>query len=320
MRDGARWLGDALRSALAECGPDDEVIVVDDGSRDQPERVVPNDPRLRLLVQAPLGIVAALERGRAACTAPFIARLDADDVALPGRIGTQLAAFEADPGLVAVGGQARIQRDDGPVPEGMLTYVAWVNGLDELEPQLLVESPLFHPAVTFRASAVAAVGGYRPGDLPEDYDLWLRLVAAGGRIANVPREVVLLRDRSDRLTRTDPRYRAEAFRAVKMDWLAARLAPSGRALRIAVWGAGKAARPWLRWVRQSGHDLCMVVDPFQRGERQGLPIRAPEALASAPLDLVLVAVGSRGARALIREALAGLRPDLVEGAGWWAVA
>ena len=179
VRDGARWLGDALRSALAECGPDDEVIVVDDGSRDQPERVVPTDPRLRLLVQAPLGIVAALELGRAACSAPFIARLDADDVALPGRIETQLAAFEADPGLVAVGGQARIQRDDGPVPEGMLTYVAWVNGLSALEPQLLVESPLFHPAVTFRASAVAAVGGYRPGDLPEDYDLWLRLPGRG---------------------------------------------------------------------------------------------------------------------------------------------
>ena len=64
----------------------------------------------------------------------------------------------------------------------------------------------------------------------------------------------------------------------------------------------------------------MVVDPFQGGERQGLPIRAPEALTNAPLDLVLVAVGSRGARALIREALAGLRPDLVEGVGWWAVA
>ena len=318
MRDGRRWLGEALDSALAECGPDDEVIVVDDGSRDQPEQVIPRDPRVRLLVQPPLGIVPALERGRAACRAPFIARLDADDVALPGRIEAQLAAFAADPALVAIGGRARVRREDGPVPQGMAEYVAWINGLVEPARELLVESPLFHPAVTFSADAVAAVGGYRDGDLPEDYDLWLRLVAAGGRIANAPRDVVLLRDRADRLTRTDPRYRPDAFRAVKMQWLAARL--GGRALRVGVWGAGKAARPWLRWVRDAGHALQLVVDPFQSGERQGQPIRPPEALRDAALDLLLVAVGSRGARALIRDAITALRPDWREGERWWAVA
>lgn len=294
------------------------MVIVDDGSGDRPAEVLPPDPRIRLLHQPPLGIVAALERGRAACRGAFIARLDCDDVALPGRIEAQIACFEQDPRLVAVGGRARIQRDDGPVPEGMRTYVDWVNQLEQPERELLVESPLFHPAVTFRAEAVAAVGGYRDGDLPEDYDLWLRLVAAGGRIANPPVHVVLLRDRSDRLTRTDPRYRIEAFRAVKMAWLRERLGPGRR--RIGVWGAGRTARPWLRWPAEVGHELSLVVDPFQTGARQGLPIQGPEALVGAPVDLLLVAVGSRGARALIREELGRLRPDLREGEGWWAVA
>lgn len=294
------------------------MVIVDDGSADAPEEVLPPDRRIRLLKQPPSGIVAALERGRAACRGALVARLDCDDVALPGRIAAQIAAFEANPALVAVGGRAQIRRDDGPVPEGMLAYVDWVNRLVEPEHELLVESPLFHPAVTFRADAVHAVGGYRSGDLPEDYELWLRLVAAGGRVANVPQDVVLLRDRSDRLTRTDPRYRVEAFRRVKMGWLAARLGPGAR--RVGVWGAGKAGRPWLRWAREAGHDLCMVIDPFQSGQRQGLPIQPPEALVGADLDLLLVAVGSRGARALIREELTRLRPDLREGDGWWAVA
>ncbi len=321
VRDGGRWLADAAGSALAQCGPGDELVVVDDGSREDPGPLLPADPRVRLLYQPPLGIASALERGRAACRGRYVARLDADDLALPGRLAAQVAALEADPALGAVGGRARIGRDDGPVPGGMLAYVEWVNGLRDPHPQLLVESPLFHPAVTFRASAVAAVGGYRGGDFPEDYALWLDLAAAGWRLKNLDREVVWLRDREDRLTRSDPRYRREAFRRLKMDWLA-RTRLAGAPLtprRVGVWGAGRGGRPWIRWLVARGCAV-QVFDLKHGGRRQGLPIQPAGAVEGAALDLLLVAVGARGARALIRAQLARWRPEWAEGRDWLAVA
>jgi len=311
VRDGAAWLGRAVRSALDECTDDDEVVVVDDGSRDDPAASLPPDPRIVLLRQPPLGISAALEAGRARCRGRWIARLDADDEALPGRIDAQLAAFTADPGLVAVGGRGRVQ---GEVGEGMARYIAWINGCDDPGRELLVESPLFHPATTIRADALAAVGGWRDLDGPEDYDLWLRLVAAGGRLGSVPREVVLLRDRPERLTRTDPRYRPAAFLPLKQAFLRDRLRGT-----VAVWGANKGGRPWIRWLVEEGIPVVAAYDIRAGGSRHGVSVYAREAVRDHSFDALLVAVGARGARAEIREMLTALRPDLVEGRDWWAV-
>jgi glycosyltransferase involved in cell wall biosynthesis len=318
VRNAARWLGEAVRSALAECGPGDEVLVVDDGSADDPRSVLPVDPRLRLIHQPPLGIVAAMENGRKALDTPLIARLDADDVALPGRIAAQRAVLAGDPTLAAVGGRARMRADDGEVPEGMRRYTEWVNSLDDPRVGLLVESPLFHPAVLMRAAAVDAVGGYRDGDFPEDYDLWLRFVEAGWGLGAVREEVVLLRDRPGRLTRTDPRYARRAFFPLKRDWVARVLLRERR--RVVVWGAGQEGTPWLRWLVQAGHAVPAALDIKPGTTRQGVPILSPEALQDLTFDLLIVAVGARGARDEIRERIRTMRPELVEGRDWWAVA
>ncbi len=325
VRDAAGTVGEAVASALADSGADDEVIVVDDGSADalaeEPPGgggILPADRRLRVLHAPPGGIVAALERGRRLARGAILARLDADDRALPGRLEAQRAALAADPRLAAVGGRARIRRDDGPVPEGMRRYVAELNGIRDPHPVLLAACPLFHPAVALRAAAVAAIGGYRDGDFPEDYDLWLRLAGAGWRLANLDREVVLLRDRDDRLTRRDPRYRRAAFRALKMAWVDRHLLPEPR--RVVVWGAGRNGRPWIRHLLERGHAVPAALDLAPGGTRRGVPVLPPEALRDLDFDLLLVAVGARGARAIIRERIAALRPDLVEGRDWWAVA
>jgi hypothetical protein len=200
----------------------------------------------------------------------------------------------------------------------MARYVAWVNGLSCLHRELLVESPLFHPAALMRAEAVEAVGGYREGDLPEDYDLWLRLVAAGWRLGAVAQEVVSLRDREDRLTRVDPRYRREAFEQVKRAHLKATVLATPK--RVGVWGAGRTGRRWIRWLLDEGHSVPAVVDTGPGQERSGVAIRPPEVLPGLGMDVLLVAVGVRGAREQIRAEIARLRPEWEEGRDWWAVA
>jgi glycosyltransferase involved in cell wall biosynthesis len=324
FRNAEAWIAEAVASMLADSGQNDELILVDDGSTDNSCAVLPEDPRIRLIRQGPLGIVAALETGRKAARAPYIARMDADDLSLPGRLKAQVGVLEAQPQLAAIGGRGEIHADGEAVGEGMRRYVDWVNGLDDLGQELLVESPLFHPAVCFRAAAVEAVGGYREGAIPEDYDLWLRLVSAGWKLANLPQNVVRIRDRPDRLTRSDPRYDKAAFRRVRQSFLAA--GPLSKPSRVIVWGGKKGARPWLQWLAQQGHALVAVIDSFPgpaptggHRTRGGSPLLLPEDLPGLKADLLLVAVGRRGARELIRAEIAELCPHWKEGRDWWAL-
>jgi glycosyltransferase involved in cell wall biosynthesis len=316
VRDGGAWLSEAVDSAVAQCSAGDEVIVVDDGSRDGAVDALADTPFLHRIRQAPQGIVAALERGRSAASGELIARLDADDVALPGRIDAQRTMFLAEPGLGAAGGRARIHRDGEAVPGGMQRYVAWLNELQDLHASRLVESPLFHPAVTFRASAVQEVGGYENGPFPEDYDLWLRLVAAGWELRSTDREVVVLRDRPDRLTRTDERYSLEAFREARRRHLRSVLPPC----RVVLWGAGRSGKPWVRFFLEERHDLVAVLDIGRATERQGVPVLPPDSLATLEFDRLFVAVGIPKARKEIRSLIKKLRPGLVEGEDWFALA
>lgn len=305
----APTLGEAVASALAEMAAEDELVVVDDGSASPVSPATwGHDPRVHLLRQPPLGISAALNRGLAACRGEWIARLDADDHALPGRIRAQRAAIT--PARAVIGGRGRPL---GPTGPGMLRHIDWINQCDPMS-ELLVEAPVFHPGTLLRAAAVRAVGGWPDADVPEDYALWLALVDAGWEIHNVPAPVVALRDRPDRLTRTDPRYRPEAHRRLKQAWLGPRL---GR--RVHVWGAGQAGTPWIRWLRTRAVEVPCVFDLRPGGTRHGVPIVAREVVADTPVEQLLVAVGARGARAEIRAMLARWRPDLREGKAWWAV-
>ena len=317
VHNGGSWLAEAVASAYAECGPSDEVVVVDDGSTDSAVAQLQSRARLRVIHKSRSGLVAALEAGRAACLGTYIARLDADDRALPGRLACQLTALERDQTLAAVGGKARLFTDEGKVPEGMAKYVAWVNGLEDPHRELLVESPMLHPAVTFRASAVEAIGGYLTGDMPEDYDLWLRLVLAGYRIDNVSETVVEIRDHHERLTRTDSRYRQVAFDRCRRNFLKDRVLP--HPTRVVRWAGRRGGRPWLRWLQQQGHALPAVIDITQSTVRAEVPVMPPAALQHLAFDRLLVSVGTRGAREDIRADISRLRPELIEGQDWWAL-
>jgi len=256
------------------------------------------------------GIARALQRGLQACDAELVARMDADDVAWPGRLLAQVAALDADPSLAAVG--ARVRLFPGPlVRDGMRRYVAWLNALTTpalVGRDLFVEAPLVHPAAVLRRAALEAVGGWRDGPFPEDYDLWLRLAEAGGALTNLPATLLDWRESAGRLTRTDPRYALERHVALKCAALAR--GPLSATLagprEVALWGAGETGRAFADALGREGLRVAAFVEVDRKKIGRvirGAPVHAYEDVARLRGLPLLVAVGAPGARELIRAEL-----------------
>jgi GT2 family glycosyltransferase len=204
----------------------------------------------------------------------------------------------------------------GDCGEGMRRYIAWQNAIvspAEHARELFVESPLCHPSVALRREALDDAGGWREVAWAEDYDLWLRLDARGWQLAKVP-EVLLSwrqRQREERATFRDPRYARERFIEARAFYLAPKLLHAARP--VAIWGAGPTGRRLARALESRGVRASRFADIDPRkigGVARGAPIVCAEALRPGD-ETVVVAVGARGARDLVRAELA--RRGFVEG-------
>ena len=308
VRDGGPALARAVASIRRQTFRDWRLILVDDGSTDgEVERTADRDPRILLVRQSPLGLVAALQAAAARSDAPLVARMDADDVSHPRRFEEQLR-MEGD--IVATRVRAR------GAGEGMRRYIRWNNSVispDDIANALYVESPIVHPTVLMSRSAYDRAGGYRDPGWAEDYDLWLRAWAAGLKFSKVPRALLTWSDRPARLTRTHPAYSEKALRRAKLEYLPRH--PILARGPLTVWGAGPIGRAWIRDLRARGFEVeqAIDIDPRKIGRKVAneIPIREPEDALKRASGPVLGAVGSRGARALIRRKL--LRSGLKEG-------
>jgi glycosyltransferase involved in cell wall biosynthesis len=193
VRNGARWLRAAIDSVRDQTFRDFELVIVDDGSDDETvlllERCARADERVRVLHQPPLGIVAALNLGITAARAPYLARLDADDVARSDRLALQLAFIERHDRVDLVGSAAQVIDASGAV----IGRIAPPTDPGKLARHLRRGNPFVHSSVMMRAESVRRLGGYRRAfGAAEDYDLWLRMAENGG-IANLPERLVALR-------------------------------------------------------------------------------------------------------------------------------
>lgn len=301
--NAAASLPQAIDSILAQEFDGFELIVVDDGSTDGPQQI--DHPSVRWIRTEHGGLVAALNRGIAESRGSYIARMDADDLAYPDRLRLQAQYLDERPdiGLVA----SRVEYlGDRQANQGLALFVDWTNTLldhDSIAVNRFVESPLVHPSVMFRRDLVDRFGGYRAGDFPEDYELWLRWLEAGVRMEKLPETLLGWRDRPDRLTRTDPRYSVDAFFAAKAPYLMRELERRNpRHPQTTLWGAGRTTRLRLRPLFDLGLQVgaWVDIDPRKIGQRiNGVEVIGPDALSGRGETFVLAAVGSRGARELI---------------------
>lgn len=307
FRNAALTLPACLASIIRQRGASFELLAVDDGSSDDSAALVVaaarRDPRIRLLQADQPGLVAALNYGVGAARAALVARMDADDLMHPDRLQLQQAFLTAQPAIALVASRVAL------FPRRLLRvgnaeYLRWQNGVltpTDVTNNIYVESPFAHPSVLLRRSVFEAVGGYREGPFPEDYELWLRMHAAGLAMAKLPRVLLAWRESAGRASRVDPRYARPAFDALRARFLA-RDPRLHQGRELAYWGAGRSSRQRARLLIAQGFapTAWIDIDPDKIGQTVwGVPVRARAWLARRPMPFVLVYVTNHGARELI---------------------
>ncbi len=327
--NAATTLPETLSSLRAQSLPDFEVVAVNDGSSDESGAILQacaaEDPRVRPIQLPRVGLIEALNRGLAICRGEFVARMDADDLAHPRRLELQAERLRAQPGLSVVSCLVEPFPAD-TVTEGFRRYVEWLNALTtptEIARDMFIESPLPHPSVMLRRAELLALGGYQERGWAEDYDLWLRYHLAGKRMEKITQTLLRWRDHPERATRTDARYSVENFLRAKAHYLM-RDPLRGRDAVI-IWGAGQMGRRLSKHLGRGGAPLLafLDVDAGKIGRTlRGRPIHHaddfPDLWRQHARPALLAAVGSRGARTLIRARLQEW--GFTESADFWCVA
>jgi glycosyltransferase involved in cell wall biosynthesis len=169
----ARFLGDALESCFGQSRRPAEIVVVDDGSTDDPASVVARFPGVRYVRQDQRGCAAARNAGLAVVTAPYVIFLDADDRLLPPAVETGLRTAAQHPDAAIVyGGFRLVDAELRPIFRAEVRLIEGDPYLALLRGNLIGAVT----AVMFRRDLIVKEGGFDERlRLVEDYDLYLRL-------------------------------------------------------------------------------------------------------------------------------------------------
>jgi glycosyltransferase involved in cell wall biosynthesis len=175
VHDEERYLREAIDSILAQSFSDFEFLILDDASTDSSRAIVRgyDDSRIRMIEnERNLGLTRSLNRGIELARGTYIARMDADDLSKPERLGRQVAFLDAHSECAAVASySAKIDRDSIDVGRARTP----IDG-DEIRKRLRRRNCITHGTVMMRREALQRVGCYDEAmERAQDYDLWLRL-------------------------------------------------------------------------------------------------------------------------------------------------
>jgi glycosyltransferase involved in cell wall biosynthesis len=247
VREPAPWLAESLEALTRQSDVDWRLVLVIHGTDSETSAIAAG-------LGLPLTVCHAaesetlprvLDLGLASCTAPYVARMDADDVAMPGRLSRTAGWLDDHPEVTVVASRAVLIDAEGravgtspPVStrSSLIRAMRWRN-------------VLVHSSVTFRREPIASMGGYAPEAVQvEDYDLWLR-VLANGTIEMVPDALVQHRVHPAQVTRRRA-VESSAAHALGMSRIALARARGESVLaarvRQAAWSGRQATRRWRR--------------------------------------------------------------------------
>lgn len=207
-RDAATTIEHAVSSTLRALPSDAELLVLDDGSKDNTAALVRGfaDPRVKLFTSSESsGLANGLNALLDEAQGTLVSRMDADDVTLPGRFQTQIRQLKMGVdvtfgGVIHFGEKLRFPYPSPPLSISPNAFAT----------ALLIANPVAHSTMTARRGALASLGGYRDCTA-EDYDLWIRAAQSGLRLNRIARPVIALR-RHHRQVTAAPNWSSRALR------------------------------------------------------------------------------------------------------------
>jgi len=229
------YLDAALESIANQSRKPDEIVLVEDGKLTEElyaqidswqERL--GDMLRVVKLEENVGLGEALNVGLDACWHNWVARMDTDDIALPERFEKQLDFIEKHPDIDILGSWIC---EFGFDPDKCDQIRKVPSTHQEIEQFAKYRNPLNHMTVIFKKEAVLDAGGYQPMHGFEDYYLWMRMLKANKRFANLPEILVKARAGREMIRRRRGLgYMMEEWRLQKA------------AYALGFWSSGEVAR------------------------------------------------------------------------------
>ena len=214
VKDGGKYLREAVDSVLAQTFSNFEFIIMDDGSQDGTAQILAeySDPRVVLLKnKTSIGLTKSLNLGLGKAKGEYIARMDADDISLSGRLAAQVSFLNDHPEVGVLGTAASLIDSQGMVGD-IVQYperhsiLCWI--------MCFFENPIIHPSVMFRKKMIMEVGGYDEKYVTsQDFNLWSR-AAEYANLANIQDVYLYLRKHEENISHT--RYHQQQEFSIKI--------------------------------------------------------------------------------------------------------
>ncbi|WP_340112143.1 glycosyltransferase family 2 protein [Maribellus mangrovi] len=249
----------AVESILNQTFRDFELQLINNNSTDSSQQIAEElaqtDARVRLHNETKPGVANAMNCGIGYARGELIARMDADDIAYPERLSKQYEFLQNNPEICFLGTEVKYVPHQKNTA-GFRRFVKWVNSFhshQEIEMNRFIEIPIVNPTILFRRELYDKYGGCLDGDFPEDYEMQLRYLDAGVKMAKLPEPLLEWHDYSTRLTRTDERYSTEAFFKTKATYFR-KWSEQNNPFhpRTWIWGAGRKTRQRTVFLEQEG--------------------------------------------------------------------
>lgn len=193
FKEKPEYLTECFESLKNQTVQADEIVVVFDGAiTPELEQVVQNFAEILPLnivrLEQNQGLGKALNHGLTHCRNEWVFRMDTDDICIPERFEKQIAFIEQNPDTIIFGGQIA---EFGSDINDIVSYRRVPTETKAIVEFTQKRCPFNHMTVAYQKSAVLKCGGYQ--DLQEDYYLWIKLVALGKKVANLPEILVYAR-------------------------------------------------------------------------------------------------------------------------------
>lgn len=199
VRNGEKYIKDAINSVLNQTFEDFELLIVDDGSTDQTVDIVQSytDERIRLEKRTH-NFIANLNEGLMLSSGSYIARMDADDIMHTERLRIQYKRMELNPELTVCGTWVKVFNDNGTENSFIK---GGLNTINNPIIELLHHNMLVHPSVMIRKDFIIRNNiRYQNYPYVEDYKLWFDIARAEGTLFVEPQELLFFRKNDSQVT------------------------------------------------------------------------------------------------------------------------